>query len=168
MSDTTTLPVTQEQAVMVCPQCEGEGGYPDGLDEAACHEDCPRCGTNGWIVDLEALRIASSTPPKDVAIEALRKIAEGNLGDASWQANYDRIREVAREALSTPTSIGEGLERQVGFQAAVRALRSWAAGFSSIDTRSKVEAMANDLENNRAAILANEHLSSPPSEGINQ
>lgn len=30
---------------------------------------------------------------------ALRNIAEGNLGDASWQANYDRIRQVARLAL---------------------------------------------------------------------
>lgn len=31
--------------------------------------------------------------------EALRKIAEGNLGDDPWQANYDRIRNVARNAL---------------------------------------------------------------------
>jgi len=44
-----------EQAVMVCPQCEGEGGYPDGLDEDACHTDCTRCGSNGWIVDLASL-----------------------------------------------------------------------------------------------------------------
>lgn len=32
--------------------------------------------------------------------KALRNIAEGNLGDAKWQANYDKIREVARAALS--------------------------------------------------------------------
>lgn len=44
-----------EKAVMVCPQCEGEGGYPDGLDDAACHTDCTRCAGNGWIVDLAAL-----------------------------------------------------------------------------------------------------------------
>ena len=44
-----------EKAVMVCPQCEGEGGYPDGLDDAACHTDCTRCDGNGWIVDLAAL-----------------------------------------------------------------------------------------------------------------
>lgn len=44
-----------EKAVMVCPQCDGEGGYPDGLDEAACHTDCTRCAGNGWIVDLAAL-----------------------------------------------------------------------------------------------------------------
>jgi hypothetical protein len=29
----------------------------------------------------------------------LRNIAEGNLGDSSWQANYVRIRSVARAAL---------------------------------------------------------------------
>lgn len=44
-----------EKSVMVCPQCEGEGGYPDGLDEAACHTDCTRCDGNGWIVDIAAL-----------------------------------------------------------------------------------------------------------------
>ncbi len=45
-----------ERAVMSCPQCEGEGGYPDGVDEAACHTDCTRCDGNGWIVDLAAIR----------------------------------------------------------------------------------------------------------------
>lgn len=49
------VPTASERAVTVCPQCEGEGGYPDGLDEAACHTDCTRCGGNGWIVDLAAL-----------------------------------------------------------------------------------------------------------------
>lgn len=33
----------------------------------------------------------------------LRSIAEGNLGDEPWAANYDRIRKFARAALSTPT-----------------------------------------------------------------
>lgn len=31
--------------------------------------------------------------------QALRNIAEGNLGDAPWQANYTKIREIARSAL---------------------------------------------------------------------
>jgi len=31
---------------------------------------------------------------------ALRNIAEGNLGNDPWQANYEKIREVARAALS--------------------------------------------------------------------
>lgn len=44
-----------EQAVMVCPRCEGEGTYADGLDEAACSTECTRCGSNGWIVSVPAL-----------------------------------------------------------------------------------------------------------------
>lgn len=51
----TALLSVNEKSVMVCPQCDGEGGYPDGLDEAACHTDCTRCDGNGWIVDLAAL-----------------------------------------------------------------------------------------------------------------
>ncbi len=31
---------------------------------------------------------------------ALRGIAEGNLGEEPWQANYDKIRAVAKEALT--------------------------------------------------------------------
>lgn len=49
------FPTTAEQCVMVCPQCDGEGGYPDGIDEDACHTDCTRCAGNGWVVDLRAL-----------------------------------------------------------------------------------------------------------------
>lgn len=33
------------------------------------------------------------------AYAALRSLAEGNLGDASWQANYETIKQVARNAL---------------------------------------------------------------------
>jgi len=43
-----------EKDIIFCPQCEGEGGYPDGLDDAACHTDCTRCDGSGWIVDLAA------------------------------------------------------------------------------------------------------------------
>jgi hypothetical protein len=64
----------QEQAVMACPQCEGEGGHPDGLDEAACHTDCTRCGGNGWIVDLATLRPASAPSPTG-KVEAMREAA---------------------------------------------------------------------------------------------
>ena len=32
-------------------------------------------------------------------IDALRRIAEGNLGDYPWQANYAQIKEIARAAL---------------------------------------------------------------------
>ena len=55
-----------ERAVMVCPQCEGEGGYPDGMDEAACHTECTRCGSNGWIVNQAA--IAAMRPARGVEL----------------------------------------------------------------------------------------------------
>jgi hypothetical protein len=61
-----TLPDDAERAVMVCPQCEGEGGYPDGLDADACHTECTRCGSNGWIVNLAVL----NSPPLGKCLEA--------------------------------------------------------------------------------------------------
>ncbi len=66
--------------------------------------ECPKCETAGedcgeplptweelagyWKGEVERLR------------EALRRIAEGNLGPQKWQANYDKIKEVARAALN--------------------------------------------------------------------
>lgn len=43
------------------------------------------------------------------AHQALRNLAEGNLGDLPWQANYERIKQVARAALvhSTPNPKGK-------------------------------------------------------------
>jgi len=55
MSDQTPPAVDVEKAVITCPQCDGEGGYPDGVDEAACHTDCTRCDGAGWIVDTAAI-----------------------------------------------------------------------------------------------------------------
>lgn len=50
-----------------------------------------------------ATAIRSLTPPPTDEMERMREaltsIAEGNLGDAPWQADYVRIREVARAAL---------------------------------------------------------------------
>jgi hypothetical protein len=67
--------VRNERAVMVCPQCEGEGCYADGVDDAACSTECTRCGSNGWIVDLASVTLPPvkqsagwqpiSTAPKD-------------------------------------------------------------------------------------------------------
>lgn len=55
-SDGAGVPVGEvERAVKVCPQCDGEGGYADGLDDGGCHTGCTRCGSNGWIVDIPAL-----------------------------------------------------------------------------------------------------------------
>ena len=52
--------MTPEQCVMVCPQCEGEGTYADGLDDAACSTICTRCEGNGWIVDVHSYNYASA------------------------------------------------------------------------------------------------------------
>lgn len=68
--------VTPERAVLVCPQCEGEGGYADGLDDAACHTDCTRCGGNGWIVDVQASGIAELTAENERLREALTFLEE--------------------------------------------------------------------------------------------
>ena len=62
-----------EQCVMVCPQCEGEGSYADGLDEAACSTDCARCAGNGWIVDLTALRATEPAQGGDADRDAWEK-----------------------------------------------------------------------------------------------
>lgn len=52
--------MTPEQCVMVCPQCDGEGTYSDGLDDAACSTTCSRCESNGWIVDVHSFEYASA------------------------------------------------------------------------------------------------------------
>jgi hypothetical protein len=103
-------PALREQAVMVCPQCEGAGGYADGLDEAACHEDCPRCGTNGWIVDLAAL----STPERQCCVEC------NGTGIAEKIGGYERPCDACHgkgTRLSATVEVGEmvlGL-RQVAY-----------------------------------------------------
>jgi hypothetical protein len=62
--------------------------------------------------DYEARILAVLEPqpdPRDAVIarlvEALRNIAEGNLGDAAWQANYARIKDVARAALAAAKAV---------------------------------------------------------------
>lgn len=52
--------------------------------------------------EYEALPAHPAASPEDLA-GALRSIAEGNLGDQPWQANYDRIRQIARNALTPST-----------------------------------------------------------------
>lgn len=58
---TPTPQAPVERCVMVCPQCEGEGSYADGLDDDACTTDCTRCGGDGWIVDRAALASLNPT-----------------------------------------------------------------------------------------------------------
>lgn len=43
---------------------------------------------------------AASRAGEDALAYDLRRIAEGNLGDNPWQANYERIRNVAADALA--------------------------------------------------------------------
>lgn len=50
----------------------------------------------------DIVRLIAAAPDM---LAALRNIAEGNLGDASWQANYDKIREVASAAIAEAEGI---------------------------------------------------------------
>lgn len=77
-----------ERAVMVCPQCEGEGGYADGFDEAACHTECTRCGGNGWIADLSAR----------AALAALSRPADAGLREALIEECAVRGEEAVNDA----------------------------------------------------------------------
>jgi hypothetical protein len=47
----------------------------------------------------EAATITSLTAEVERLKAALRRIAEGNLGDTPWQANYESIRKVALAAI---------------------------------------------------------------------
>lgn len=82
-------PPCSERCVMVCTQCEGEGHYSDGVDEAACSTPCTRCDGNGWIVDLAALKATPTPPSVDWSVvgpklvEALEAIKAGG----SWQGD---------------------------------------------------------------------------------
>lgn len=101
-----------EQCVKVCPQCEGEGEYADGVDEAACSTPCTRCGSNGWIVDLAALRARSSAPEARedgyrrvdlgmvaTTIETMHRRIEELTG--SRQSQYDGAVSLARDLYLT-------------------------------------------------------------------
>ena len=85
-----------EKAVIVCPQCEGEGGYPDGLDEAACHTDCTRCAGNGWIADITELsRLCVSREEYERVCKALEPFAlmldEGVIKPRPGSATYATV-----------------------------------------------------------------------------
>lgn len=49
-----------------------------------------------------AQAILATLPVQDAMRQTLMNIAEGNLGDLPWQANYARIKEIALAALSAP------------------------------------------------------------------
>lgn len=124
LSDKAALDAQAERAVMVCPQCEGEGGYPDGLDEAACHTECTRCGGNGWIVNLAALR---AEPPADVAklVEKWRDVA---AFVAPMGTRFGEVRRNAAECLRDAADALAALSRRnAELEAEVEALRARVA-----------------------------------------
>ena len=107
---TPTAPSGEERAVMVCPQCEGEGGYPDGMDEAACHTECTRCGSNGWIVDQAALAAMRPVVESRSYVEWQQK--RGMLADkVDWAINeYDEfMKDDAYDAQAVLDRIIAGL-----------------------------------------------------------
>jgi hypothetical protein len=126
---TSNTPLPElEQAVMVCPQCEGEGGYADGLDENACHTVCTRCGGNGWIVDVKALtRTQASGGANAALIEALEDIAsvdrsfvDANGTDGAFEKIIARAQAaltLARDKQHTSLGAVEAVMRQAAFAA---------------------------------------------------
>lgn len=75
-------------------------------------EKCPNDGAPLWRVtyrddlaeaheqwEVQVKRAAEAEAKLSDAYSALRSIAEGNLGDLPWQANYVTIKQVARNAL---------------------------------------------------------------------
>jgi hypothetical protein len=62
---------------------------------------CEKCWAEerGTMID----KIQAERARADRAVAALTAIAEGNLGDAPWQADYEKIRKVARAAIDDST-----------------------------------------------------------------
>ncbi len=85
-----------ERAVIVCPQCDGEGSYADGLDEAACSTDCTRCGSNGWIVDRAALAAMQQQAP---VAEDVRELV------AKHAARFARCAEMLEQSFNIPGTL---------------------------------------------------------------
>lgn len=143
-----------ERAVMVCPQCEGEGGYPDGLDEAACHTECTRCGSNGWIVDRAALATLPAAAPADDLENALTRTARKNIctyiENASFRCEVDR--EAALACVQVLTDEIDGLGDLVAV------LRSAIAAMPLVALPKPAE-QGGDVVGDRAELI--EHLSGP-------
>lgn len=86
-----------EKSVMVCPQCDGEGSYADGVDEAACTTQCTRCDGNGWIVNLPLLSSGRgeegvpvlSMPTAELSDDMMVKVASGEV--VTWAECKRRV-----------------------------------------------------------------------------
>jgi len=106
--------ITPEQCVIICPQCEGEGCYADGLDDAACSTICTRCESNGMIVDVHSYEYAlarhrtqSAAQNVPVLLEALNRQCDNmafflnrfSIPD-QWYAKMMRELEEDRAAIA--------------------------------------------------------------------
>lgn len=86
--------------------CDDAKAFPGDLTKLSRGRIMFTAGT--W-ADHTAMHLRAALSPQTLPAPgeverlraALRNIAEGNLGDARWQANYARIKEVAAEALAT-------------------------------------------------------------------
>lgn len=96
--DTAGGAMTPEQCVMVCPQCEGDGTYADGTDEAACSTTCTRCEGNGWIVDVHSFNYASARikGDKDRATQSSAPTEPEYDHTQDGTANFERALAYAR------------------------------------------------------------------------
>jgi hypothetical protein len=61
---------------------------------------------------------------KEVMREALTRIAEGNLGEAPWQANYTAIKRIATEALAQPEQEPVAIALNTGTKQGVKWLKN--------------------------------------------
>jgi hypothetical protein len=135
-----------ELCVMVCPQCEGEGFYADGVDEAACSTECTRCRSNGWIVDTVALPLAH--PAADVCASC----------GFPWGADPVRHAELCNNRTPAHPAAPQGEE---GVEAAFKAWHALACN-EPVDLREAFTCGWNEAlmaviasnERNRLAALA--------------
>lgn len=77
-----------------------DGGNPSEEERLVCDEACRRIEALPLtFTSAERQAEALALPEIKAMREALRNIAEGNLGPSPWQADYEKIRTVARAAL---------------------------------------------------------------------
>lgn len=122
-----------ERAVIVCPQCDGEGSYADGLDEAACSTDCTRCGSNGWIVDRAALAaMPVQAPVADDVANQIMDLIDERVG-VIWYPpeNRNEFKQLVLSRLPTQPQPDDVVERE-RLLAAVRELADVCGDWNGI------------------------------------
>lgn len=93
-----------DEALDPCPFCGGNAeviSLFNSPPHGRTFVRCLSCFSSGPAARMDlAIQAWNRRPERDALRAALRNIAEGNLGDQPWQANYDRIRAVAVAALN--------------------------------------------------------------------